>query len=324
MATGQTMDIQKIIKEIGRGKLHARHLDLASARELYQAILAGDVDDMSLGAILIALRIKGEGEEELLGFYQALKNFLPQWEAIDNAIVIPSYNGARRQPNLTPLLALLLQKFGFNVFVHGIHRDTTRVTTEDLFTALGINKAANVAEAYQTLLETGLSFITIDTLCPPLAEQLDLRWHLGLRNSAHTLAKLISPFAEGQGLRLTSVSHPEYLPKVTQFFLDIQATALVSNGCEGEVYANPQRPSAIHFIDPVQHQVNELVARASQGSALTITRDCESTCRWIQQVLAQEVIMPESIRVQIAACLVVSGRCASLSVALQWIEEQGF
>lgn len=76
-----------------------------------------------LWAILIALRIKGEGEEELLGFYRGLEDFLPQWPALSNTIIIPSYNGARRQANMTPLLALLLHKFGVNVFLHGVHND---------------------------------------------------------------------------------------------------------------------------------------------------------------------------------------------------------
>lgn len=35
-------------------------------------------------------------------------------------IVIPSYNGARKQANLTPLLAILLHKLGFPVVVHGL------------------------------------------------------------------------------------------------------------------------------------------------------------------------------------------------------------
>ncbi|WP_410505339.1 hypothetical protein [Klebsiella pneumoniae] len=49
-------------------------------------------------------------------------------------IVIPSYNGARKQANLTPLLAsCLLHKLGFPVVVHGVSHDPTRVLTETIF-----------------------------------------------------------------------------------------------------------------------------------------------------------------------------------------------
>lgn len=68
------MDYRKIIKEIGRGKNHARDLDRDTARGLYAHMLNGEVPDLELGGVLIALRIKGEGEAEMLGFYEAMQN----------------------------------------------------------------------------------------------------------------------------------------------------------------------------------------------------------------------------------------------------------
>lgn len=55
------MDYRKIIKEIGRGKNHARDLDRDTARGLYAHMLNSEVPDLELGGVLIALRIKGEG-----------------------------------------------------------------------------------------------------------------------------------------------------------------------------------------------------------------------------------------------------------------------
>lgn len=107
------MDYRKIIKEIGRGKNHARDLDRDTARGLYAHMLNGEVPDLELGGVLIALRIKGEGEAEMLGFYEAMQNHtikLTPPAGKPMPIVIPSYNGARKQANLTPLLAILLHK----------------------------------------------------------------------------------------------------------------------------------------------------------------------------------------------------------------------
>lgn len=135
------MELNKIIKEIGRGKNHARDIDFDTAVALYGAMLAGEVPDLELGGILIALRIKGEGEAEMRGFYQAMQAQMMQLQAPENRpmpVVIPSYNGARRQGNLTPLLALLLVKLGFPVLVHGVSDDATRITSEAVFAALGI------------------------------------------------------------------------------------------------------------------------------------------------------------------------------------------
>lgn len=65
-----------------------------------------------------------------------------------------------------------------------------------------------------------------------------------MRNSAHTLAKLATPFAEDAALRLSSVSHPEYVGRVAKFFAGIGGRALLMHGTEGEVYANPAALSA--------------------------------------------------------------------------------
>lgn len=151
------MDYRKIIKEIGRGKNHARDLDRDTARGLYAHMLNGEVPDLELGGVLIALRIKGEGEAEMLGFYEAMQNHtikLTPPAGKPMPIVIPSYNGARKQANLTPLLAILLHKLGFPVVVHGVSEDPTRVLTETIFRTDGyyanVARRAGAGEARRT------------------------------------------------------------------------------------------------------------------------------------------------------------------------------
>ncbi|MGL9751585.1 MAG: hypothetical protein ACR5LC_11395 [Symbiopectobacterium sp.] len=67
-------------------------------------------------------------------------------------IVIPSYNGERRKPNLTSLLALLLVKLGFPVVVHGVENDPTRVTSAEILQALVV-KSASSAKVTQSLIK---------------------------------------------------------------------------------------------------------------------------------------------------------------------------
>ncbi|SQA96483.1 glycosyl transferase family protein [Cedecea neteri] len=55
------------------GKTTPEILDFDTARGLYSHMLKGEVPDLELGGVLIALRIKGEGEAEMLGFYEAMK-----------------------------------------------------------------------------------------------------------------------------------------------------------------------------------------------------------------------------------------------------------
>ncbi len=71
-----TTDIERFvaapfIKEIGRGVKGARSMSRDDAHRLYAAMLEGRVSDLELGAILLAMRIKGESVDELAGFMDA-------------------------------------------------------------------------------------------------------------------------------------------------------------------------------------------------------------------------------------------------------------
>lgn len=314
------MDFRKIIKEVGRGKNHARDLDAETARALYTRMLNGDVPDLEMGAVLIALRIKGEGEAEMLGFYDAMQQQtlrLTPPVAKPMPIVIPTYNGARKQANLTPLLAILLHKLGFPVVVHGVSEDPTRVVSETIFALLGIKPTLHAGQAQAKLDGHQPVYIPVSALCPPLEKQLALRWRMGVRNSAHTLAKLATPFAEDAALRLSSVSHPEYVTRVAKFFGDIGGRGLLMHGTEGEVYANPQRCPQLTLIDAQGARV--VVERPPEdqtGVSVPAAKDPETTARWIERCIAGSEPVPQSLKIQMACCLFATGEVDSVDAGL--------
>ncbi|MCV9878231.1 DNA-binding protein YbiB [Brenneria izbisi] len=320
------MDYTKVIKEVGRGKHHARDLDQATAYELYCHMLDGEVPELELGGLLIALRIKGESESEMRGFYQAMNERVLRLQPPANRpmpVVIPSYNGARKQANLTPLLALLLTKLGFPVVIHGVSEDPTRVTSHEILRNLGVARADSVGQAQQQLDAGYPVFIPVSVLCPEIERQLQLRWRMGVRNSSHTLAKVATPFAESEALRIASVSHPEYIDRVGTFFKAIQGRALLMHGTEGEVYANPQRCPEIHFIH--QQEMRGLQLRqdiVAAPDSLPIARDAATTARWIAQCLAGEIALPHAIRLQLACCLVATGEAPTMEQASATIRKR--
>ncbi|SUW64720.1 glycosyl transferase family protein [Buttiauxella agrestis] len=320
------MDYRKIIKEIGRGKNHARSLDFDTARGLYAHMLRGEVPELELGGVLIALRIKGEGEDEMLGFYDAMKHHvIPLTPPVNKPmpIVIPSYNGARKQANLTPLLAMLLNRLGFPVVVHGVSHDPTRVLTETIFTLMGIEPTLHAGQAQAKLDSHHPVYIPIGALCPPMEDQLAMRWRMGVRNSAHTLAKLATPFEENAALRLASVSHPEYVPKVAKFFADIGGRGLLMHGTEGEVYANPQRCPQITLIDSLGSRVvSERQTDINEDEiVLPAGKDPDVTARWIERCVAGVEPIPQSLKIQMACCLVATGEVATFEDGLVRINQ---
>lgn len=318
------MDYRAIIKEVGRGKNHARDLDFDAARSLYHHMLNGDVPELEMGAILIALRIKGEGEAEMRGFYEAMQQHMMRLTppvAKPMPIVIPSYNGARKQANLTPLLAMLLSRLGFPVVVHGVSEDPTRVLTETIFTLMGIEATHHAGQAQAKLEGPRPVYIPVSALCPPLEKQLGMRWRLGVRNSAHTLAKLATPFAEAAALRLSSVSHPEYVGRVATFFTDIGGRALLMHGTEGEVYANPQRCPQMMLINESGQQVLCERETATDAAALLASKEAQETARWTERCAAGLEPVPEAMKMQLACCLVATGEAADMEAARKRINE---
>jgi len=294
----------RFIREIGRGVKGARSLSLSDARELFQAILDGRVSDLELGAILLSMRIKGESVDEIAGFLQAAETSFELLQAPAAAympVVIPSYNGSRRTANLTPLLALLLAKAGAPVLVHGVLQDAGRVTSAEIFRELGVMPAESHEQVEQQLGQTLPVFVSIDVLAPRLSELLALRKILGLRNSTHTLVKIVQPFAQA-ALRLTSYTHPEYAEMLTQYFLSAadpeRGAAFLMRGTEGETVASTKK---VQQIDWFQHGRKAMLVEAQSGTDLNlaIPADAVGTAQWIRQVMDGAVPVPDNIAEQV-------------------------
>ena len=291
----------RMIKEIGRGKNAARDLNRDDARALFAAMLANEIPDLQLGAVLIALRIKGESLDELAGFLDACEACYPHLNAPAGTVpvVIPAYNGARKLPNLTPLLAQLIAREGVPVLVQGVTHDAGRVSTCEVFAAMGIRAARSAQEAQEQLATCNLAFISLDVLAPPLARVLALRGAIGLRSSGHTLAKMLQPFTT-PAVRLVSVTHPEYLVRMREFFTQHATGALLLRGAEGEAAAHPRREPVMEWCDGKTSQA--WTAAAEENPALPENNDAAVTAAWVADVLAGGRPAPAAILHQVACC----------------------
>lgn len=326
------MSYAAFLKEVGRGERSARDLPFEDAKKLFGAMLDGGVPDLELGALLIALRFKTESLTELLGFHAALDERMVHLKAPAAAcgsaasaangvpavrpVIIPSYNGARRQANLMPLLVMLLKRLQVPVLVHGVLESEGRVAAAYVFRELGVLPQANSRQAQDALLGEGLAFVPIGALAPGLSNLLALRSRLGLRSSAHTLAKLIDPFS-GNGLRMISVTHPAYADKMREFFIESGSSALLMRGTEGEAFANPKRRPQIEFI---RDGASEVLFEAEHGSirqlpALPDDCDARTTAQWIRETLDGAHPIPLPIINQLACCLYASGYASDFTQA---------
>jgi anthranilate phosphoribosyltransferase len=297
------------IKEIGRGQKGARSISRDDARSLYAAMLDGRVPDIELGALLLAMRIKGESVDELAGFMEAGRAsfaHLPAPAGRFAPVLVPSYNGSRKLPNLTPLMVGLLAREGVPVLVHGVTSDPGRITTAEIFGALGWPLVASSREAAAEMAQGRPCFIPIDQLAPKMAKQLALRRVLGVRNSTHTLVKILQPF-DGPALRLVSYTHPEYLELLGEYFTQAapagQGDAFLMRGTEGETVANPHRAQQIDwFHEGGRSLLVERDPPTDELAALPEARDAATTASWIAKVMEGREPVPAPIAAQVAHC----------------------
>ena len=292
------MSIKEHLKKIGRGKDGARALSRAQAADLLGQVLDGAVSDLEIGAFCIAMRVKGETAEEMAGFLDALEPRLQRWSAPAHSplpsVVLPSYNGARKLPVLTPLLAGLLAQTGLAVLWHGCATEDARAHPEAILPAL------DAAGLLSPELQPGrVCWVPTHRLQPGLQRLLDVRRSVGLRNSAHSLVKLMNPVA-GPALLLSSYTHSEYLHSMSATLALTGANALLLRGTEGEPVADARRcPAMDAFVAGHSWRIQE----AQGGPLLPLadgpTPDADATLHWTQAVLLGQRAIPEPIALQV-------------------------
>ncbi len=296
------MSISHYIKDIGRGRDGARALTRTHAADLMGQVLDGQVTDLELGAFCIGMRVKGETPEEMAGFLDATHARLHTLTAsADTRVVsLPSYNGARKLPVLTPLLAHLLAREGVAVVMHGTATESTRVTSQEVLQAMGVSVLTQ-ARAVQS---GEVVFAPTEVLCLGLKKLLDVRRIVGLRNPAHSMVKLMNPMA-GDALLVSSYTHPEYAISMAATFELIGARALLLRGTEGEVVADPRRTPQ---MDAFAQGRRTALVEAQTGSLQQLPDlpqqiDALRTARYTQAVLDGHAPTPAPLMQQVHAIL---------------------
>jgi anthranilate phosphoribosyltransferase len=291
------MGISQYIKEIGRGARGARPLTRDQATDLFGQVLDGTVTDLEIGAFCLAMRIKGETPEEMAGFLDATHARLNRFPATGRPLVVlPSYNGARKLPVLTPLLALLLAREGLPVLVHGSATESTRVLASNVLAALD----RPALTAVQPIADGDVAFAPTELLNAGLKRLLDVRRVVGLRNPAHSVVKLMQPTAT-PCIVVASYTHPEYAQSMAATFALTGMTALLSRGLEGEVVSDPRRTAQIDGFVRGERIALQAQQPGTLGEVegLPTDIDVETTADYTRRVLAGALPVPAAIAQQV-------------------------
>jgi len=142
-----------------------------------------------------------------------------------------------------------------------------------------------------------------------LADLLALRATLGVRNSGHTLAKLLLPVPDA--LRVVNHTHPEYATSLAMFLAQSRATALLMRGTEGEPVADARRLPALKcYLNG--NLDTTLTGEAQSGPLASLPDlptaiDAGATACAIQAMLSGALPLPKPIARQVQCLLALRG-----------------
>ena len=207
------------VRILGKGKTSSRSLTLEEARDAMAMIVAGDVEPVQLGAFLMLLRVKEESPEELAGFVMAARAGLQKQrdQALANAkqpaiqvdLDWSSYAGKRKHYPWFLLAVKVLAANGVRIFMHGASGHTmNRLYTEAVLPTLALPVCTQWADVNAALDAHQFAYLSLDTVCPPLGEIIQLRNVLGLRSPVHTLSRLLNPVDAPYVMQ--AIFHPAY------------------------------------------------------------------------------------------------------------------
>jgi anthranilate phosphoribosyltransferase len=228
-------------------------------------------------------------------------------------VLVPSYNGSRKLPNLVPLLVLLLAREGIPVLLHGTAQEPQRVGTFEILSQMGHHPVTMIEEAEQRLEEDRLAAVPVGVLSIPLKRLIDLRQQVGVRNSGHTLAKLLLPggVAASAACRLIAVTHPDFMNLMREHFATRPGNAFLMRGVEGEPVVRLHAPQPIEQVDAEGRWVTHLLGDGDKEPVLP-ARDVGATAKWTAEVLEGESPAPSALLRQVA---LIAEHCRSAGAA---------
>jgi len=209
------------------------NLSIAEATWAMQRVMAGEATSAQLAGLLVALRIKGETVDEIVGFRDAvLANAQPL--AVDSMVL--DIVGTGGDPygavlNISSVASVIAAAAGIPVVKHGNRGASSASGASDVLTELGLDISIEPARVAQVLDEVGITFAFAAKFHPGFRHAGPTRAELGVSTLFNILGPLCNPARpEASAVGVASL---ERVPLVVGVFQTRGATALVYRGDDG-------------------------------------------------------------------------------------------
>src|ERR1700740_765364 len=202
----------------------SQSLSREEAHAVMADVLAGKCTDAQIAGLLVALRMKGETVEEIVGFAEAIRaaaaplpierassaeaiavsgtgrDALSDETAGDSLIDTSGTGGdASGTFNISTATALVTAGAGVRVAKHGNRSISSKCGSADVVEALGVNIQLSPERAAQCLREVGICFLYAPNLHPAMKQVQGVRRELRMRTMFNLLGPLTNAaHASGQ------------------------------------------------------------------------------------------------------------------------------
>lgn len=189
-----------------------RHEDLSTdeAAAAMGAIMDGQAQPSHIAGLLMALALKGERPQEMVGFARAMRaRAVPLPRAVAATLDTCGTGGDGAHTfNVSTAAALVVAGAGVVVAKHGNRAVSSQCGSADVFEALGVNLNATADRVVQALNEANLAFFFAPAWHPSMRHAGPTRRELGVRTAFNLLGPLTNP--AGPRRQLIGVSRPEH------------------------------------------------------------------------------------------------------------------
>jgi anthranilate phosphoribosyltransferase len=315
-----TLELESLIAGFDGDPRFRADLDEHRSQALMNAMLSSAIAPRRVEAIVRAYGERRPSLAETIGFMRALDAHVRPLQALaerPRPVVLPSYSGTRAQPNLTALVALMLKRYGATVVLHGsISTKVVRggagsaagdaephpATTIEILRELGIEPAADMADAQGRLARGDIAYIPLELFAPGVEQIASAGGAVSRNGFLHALVQLLDPLG-GNGYRVIAAQRGEDFAWMREFLAATRATALLLRGTDDEPFADPAMlPKLESFtagVATADDDGDAEVITAAQAPAL----DAVATAEFIARVLKGEQPVPDPILAQLAYCL---------------------
>ena len=185
----------KSVSEILDKLVKKTNLSKSEMRSIMKKIMMGELSVAQVTAIIVALRVKGETVEEIVGAVEVMRELVTEVTLGDYSIVDLCGTGGDGAStfNISTAAMFVVAAAGVKVAKHGGRAVSSKTGSADLLESLGANINLSPDEVKKSLKTTGIGFMFAPNHHPAMKNVAPIRKDLGIRTIFNILGPLTNP-----------------------------------------------------------------------------------------------------------------------------------